>query len=104
MQETIADSLLAAATPTVTVRIMPVAEGGFTAECVEIPGCCSEGETEVEAETNIRKAIDACLSVIFEDSLLRIRSTASINMPEPSRPVKLEILAITLPRLADEAA
>ncbi|HCC58331.1 MAG TPA: hypothetical protein DEQ47_13945 [Solibacterales bacterium] len=44
-------------------------EGGFVAECLDIPGCLSQGETIEEAETNIRDAIQACLSVMFEDCL-----------------------------------
>jgi predicted RNase H-like HicB family nuclease len=39
----------------------------FIAECLELPGCVSEGDTLEEAETNIRDAVRACLSVIFED-------------------------------------
>jgi predicted RNase H-like HicB family nuclease len=39
----------------------------FVAECLEIPGCVSEGDTLAEAETNIREAVRSCLSVMFED-------------------------------------
>jgi predicted RNase H-like HicB family nuclease len=39
----------------------------FVAECLEIPGCVSEGDTFEEAEANIRDAVRACLSVMFED-------------------------------------
>ncbi|MFZ1085860.1 MAG: type II toxin-antitoxin system HicB family antitoxin [Terracidiphilus sp.] len=39
----------------------------FVAECLELPGCVSEGDTLEEAEVNIRDAVRACLSVIFED-------------------------------------
>jgi predicted RNase H-like HicB family nuclease len=39
----------------------------FVAECLEIPGCVSEGDTLKEAEANIRDAVRACLSVMFED-------------------------------------
>ena len=41
----------------------------FVAECLELPGCVSEGDTLEEAEANIRDAVRACLSVIFEDSV-----------------------------------
>ena len=37
------------------------------AECLEIPGCVSEGDTLEEAEANIKDAVRACLSVMFED-------------------------------------
>ena len=46
----------------------------FVAECLELPGCFSEGDTLEEAEANIRDAVRACLSVIFEDS---VRDAAS---------------------------
>lgn len=42
-------------------------ESVFVAECLEIPGCVSEGETPAEAEANISDAVRACLSVMFED-------------------------------------
>jgi predicted RNase H-like HicB family nuclease len=38
-------------------------DGGFIAECPEIPGCLSEGETEEEAIANLREAIELCLEV-----------------------------------------
>jgi len=39
----------------------------FVAECLELAGCVSEGDSLEEAEANIRDAVRACLSVIFED-------------------------------------
>ena len=42
-------------------------EGGFIAECLDIPGCVSEGETQDEAVDNVQKAIRGCLEVMFED-------------------------------------
>jgi len=38
-------------------------------ECLEIPGCISEGETEEEAMANIREAIELCLEVRREQGL-----------------------------------
>ncbi len=38
-------------------------DGVFISECLSIPGCVSQGKTEQEAEANIRKAINECLSV-----------------------------------------
>jgi predicted RNase H-like HicB family nuclease len=43
---------------------IPQAEGGFTAEVVDLPGCVSEGDTLDEAERNIRKAIELYLEVL----------------------------------------
>jgi len=44
-------------------------DGGFVVECLEIPGCVSEGETEEEAMANIREAIELCLEVRREKGL-----------------------------------
>jgi len=41
-------------------------DGVFIAECPSIPGCISQGKTEQEAESNIRKAIKECLEVRAE--------------------------------------
>lgn len=41
----------------------------FVAECLEIPGCVADGQTEDEAANNLNGAIQACVEVIFEDSL-----------------------------------
>ncbi|MBI3743024.1 MAG: type II toxin-antitoxin system HicB family antitoxin [Chloroflexi bacterium] len=44
-------------------------DGVFIAECPAIPGCVSQGKTEVEAQRNIRKAIKACLAVRAEKKM-----------------------------------
>jgi predicted RNase H-like HicB family nuclease len=41
-------------------------DGIFIAECPAIPGCVSQGRTELEAEANIREAIKECLEVRSE--------------------------------------
>ena len=44
-------------------------DGGFIAECPDIPGCMSQGETEEEALKNIREAIELCLEVRKQEGL-----------------------------------
>jgi predicted RNase H-like HicB family nuclease len=39
------------------------------AECVEIPGCVSQGSTQAEAEANIKDAIKSCLIAMYVDGL-----------------------------------
>ena len=51
----------------------------FVAECLEIPGCVSEGDTLEEAEANIKDAVSACLSVMFEDCVREAASHRSIS-------------------------
>ncbi len=38
-------------------------DGMYIADCPSIPGCVSQGHTEVEAEANIADAIRECLAV-----------------------------------------
>ena len=42
-------------------------EGGFWAEVPCIPGCATEGETMEELRSNLREAIEGCLSVPVEE-------------------------------------
>ena len=44
-------------------------DGIFITECPAIPGCVSQGETEVEAEKNIQEAIKECLEVRAEQGM-----------------------------------
>ena len=53
---------------TVVFREMREGDGSyFMAECLELPGCVSQGDTQAEAHANIQDAIQLCLSVVFED-------------------------------------
>jgi len=45
-----------------TVSLVPSEEGGFTAQCVEVPGAISEGDTVEEALGNIEDAIAEVLA------------------------------------------
>lgn len=70
----------------------------FVAECLEIPGCVSQGDTQEEAAESIEEAIQLCLGVMFRDALTRFtecRNThtdlrgisaqrrLTINQPQP---------------------
>lgn len=41
-------------------------EGGYWAEVPGIPGCATQGETMEELRSNLREAIEGCLSVPVE--------------------------------------
>ena len=58
--------------PVFRVALSPGEDGYIVAECLNIPGCMSQGRTEKEALDNISDAIKACLEVIMEDSLARV--------------------------------
>jgi predicted RNase H-like HicB family nuclease len=46
-------------------------DGGWIAECVDLPGCMSQGETEREALENLADAIGGVLAVRVQDRLLK---------------------------------
>lgn len=52
----------------------------FVAECLEIPGCVSQGDTREEVEKNIESALRDCISVLFDDCLAKVVS--SHGMPD----------------------
>lgn len=41
----------------------------YVAECIEIPGCVSDGATAEEAKKNIQNAMELCVGVILEDAI-----------------------------------
>jgi predicted RNase H-like HicB family nuclease len=56
-------------------------DGGFIAECPEIPGCLSEGRTEAEAIRNLREAIALCLEVRREKGLALTVPLQEVEVP-----------------------
>ena len=46
-----------------TVVLREEEERGYSAQCLELPGCISEGETREETLANIREAIEGYLEV-----------------------------------------
>ena len=51
-----------------TVVFEPQEGGGFTIQCVEIPGAISESEAREESLANIKEAIELVLEVQQESS------------------------------------
>ncbi len=51
-----------------TVALRPEKEGGYSVQCLELPGAISEGETEQEALKNIRDAIKGFLEAFPEEA------------------------------------
>jgi len=51
---------------TLPISINKDEDGVFIAEYLFIPGCVSQGPTEIEALANLRDAIRECLEVIKE--------------------------------------
>lgn len=55
---------------TLTVRVREDAlDGGWIAECLDLPGCLSQGETREEALDNLSDAIGGIISLRMEQQL-----------------------------------
>lgn len=65
-----------------TVVLREEAEGGYSAQCVELPGAISQGDTRKEALANIREAIEGYLEAFPEefDQLKRKRELVEITV------------------------
>lgn len=50
-----------------TVILEPQEEGGYTVQCLELPGAISQGETKEEALENIKEAISLVLEVSSQE-------------------------------------
>jgi len=51
-----------------TIILRREEEGGYSAQCLELPGCISEGETREEALENIKEAIMGYLEAFPEEA------------------------------------
>jgi len=67
------------------IAIFQDEDGMFFAECPSIPGCISQGQTEVEAEKNIHEAIKECLAVRVEKGM---------PLTVPTRQIELDICSV----------
>ncbi|MCX6591940.1 MAG: type II toxin-antitoxin system HicB family antitoxin [Acidobacteria bacterium] len=47
-------------------------EGGYWAEVPSIPGCATQGDTMDELRSNLREAIEGCLSVPVDVPLSQV--------------------------------
>ncbi len=74
-------------------------EGGFIGECLEIPGCMSQGETQQEVEANLKEAIDDCLAVMFEDTLREAMCNRDLGSVDFTGVSKQERIEISVPHL-----
>ncbi len=57
-------------------------EGGYTVYVPSLPGCISQGETEKEAITNIREAIEMYIEEINSNKLKTMLNSFSIKQTQ----------------------
>jgi len=51
-----------------TIKLEESNEGGYTAQCLELPAAISEGNTREEALKNIKEAIQLVIEVVQEQA------------------------------------
>ena len=68
----------------ITVILRKEEEGGYSVQCLELPGAISEGETKKETLANIREAIEGYLEAFPEElaQLKRKRELVQITVWE----------------------
>ncbi|MCZ7357331.1 MAG: type II toxin-antitoxin system HicB family antitoxin [Candidatus Methanoperedens sp.] len=66
-----------------TIILEKEEEGGYSAQCLELPGAISQGETKQEALRNIKEAIELVLEVINEE-VKTLGNAAEISAVEVS--------------------
>jgi predicted RNase H-like HicB family nuclease len=52
--------------PRFTVKVYKAEEGGYWAECPELPGCFTQGESIPEVRRNAREAISLYIETLAE--------------------------------------
>ena len=73
-------------------------EDGFVvAECLELPGCMSQGRTEAEAKATVMGAIEACISVMLEDAITSAGAGREAALVEGAR----HRVSLVIPHLVD---
>ncbi len=65
-----------------TVMLREEPEGGYSAQCIELPGAISQGKDRKEALTNIKEAIEGYLEAFPEEinQLKRKRELVKITV------------------------
>jgi predicted RNase H-like HicB family nuclease len=58
-------------------------DGGYVVQCVNLPGCMSQGETVEEAFDNIGEAIGGVLAARFERNLREQEARIKAGAPHP---------------------
>lgn len=71
-------------------------DGGYIVECVNLPGCMSQGETIQEAFDNIGEAIGGVMAARFERNLRQQEAMIEAGAPHPHAltvPVPIESIS-----------
>jgi predicted RNase H-like HicB family nuclease len=65
-----------------TVILEPQEEGGYTVQCLELPGAISQGETKEESLINIKEAIGLVLEVLSQELLVENAEILKVELAD----------------------
>ncbi len=63
-----------------TILLEKQTEGGYTAQCLEVPGAVSEGETKEEALKNVKEALALVLEVLKEEAIKMSKKVEEVTI------------------------
>ncbi len=66
-----------------TIILEKEEEGGYSAQCLELPGAITQGESKEETLKNIKEVIEAVLEVLNQE-VKGLREVAEISTVEVS--------------------
>jgi predicted RNase H-like HicB family nuclease len=81
-----------------TVLVHEDEDGGYWGECLELPGCISQGNSLDEMDSNIREAIELVLEVKLEDGEDVTRLKPGEPALGPDRNVRRWQIEVPLPQ------
>ena len=84
--------------PDVVLRISlrPGRDGYVVAECVDVPGCVSQGKDEQEAMENLEDVVRTCFAVILREWMQKAK--ANRHLPPAQDGQRTENLKLTFER------
>lgn len=60
-------------------------DGFVVAECLDMPGCISQGKTDSEALKNLEDVIGTCLSLIVKDWMAKAKAERTSAQRRPAK-------------------
>ncbi len=63
-----------------TILLEKQKEGGYTAQCLEVPGAISQGETKEETLKNVKEALALVLEVLKEEAIKMSKKVEEVTI------------------------
>lgn len=63
-----------------TILLEKQKEGGYTAQCLEVPGAISQGETKEETLKNVKEALALVLEVLKKEAIKMSKKVEEVTI------------------------